>query len=91
MLTMILAQSEDGEGPFHYTEAEAAEIAKLAEIRVKADGGDRRAKAQIAKLQGQLNVLKRRARTGDARAARKAKALEESGLLTTSQTFAMDS
>lgn len=86
---MILAQSED-EGPFHYTEAEAAEIAKLAAIRIRADSGDRRAKAQIAKIAGKLNTLRRQARAGDARAARKARALEESGLLTTSQTFAMD-
>ena len=87
---MILAQSEDEGGPFRYTEAEAAEIAKLADIRVRADGGDRRAKVQIAKVQGQLAALKQRARRGDVKAARRARALEESGLLTWSQTFAME-
>ena len=85
---MILAESDE-EGPFRYTEAEAQTIAKLAETRVKADAGDRKAKAQIAALQRKVKALMGPARRGNARAARQLRVLQESGLLVSSQTFAM--
>jgi ATP-dependent protease HslVU (ClpYQ) ATPase subunit len=80
----------DDEGPLRYTEAEAAMLAKLADVRVRADGGDKKAKAQIKKVEKQLTKLQKRARKGDVRAARAALVLEESGLLVPSQTFAME-
>jgi hypothetical protein len=89
---MIFADSNDDEGPtpFRYTEAEAALVGRLADVRVRADGGDKRAKAQIAKLTRQLAALEAQARRGNVRAARAAQVLRESGLLVSSQTFAME-
>jgi hypothetical protein len=80
----------DDDAGFRYTDAEAAMIAKLAQVRIAADGGNRKAKAQIAKVGRQLAALKKLARKGSARAARAAQVLEESGLLNPSQTFAME-
>jgi hypothetical protein len=85
-----MALLADDDAGFRYTEAEAAMIAKLAEVRIAADGGNRKAKAQIAKVGRQLAALKKLARKGSARAARAAQVLEESGLLNPSQTFAME-
>ena len=85
---MFFSQPDDE--PFRYTEAEAAMIARLAEVKVAADGGNRRAKVQIAKVLKQLAALQKRARRGDKRAARAAQVLEESGILAPSQTFAME-
>jgi predicted transcriptional regulator len=65
-------------------------VARLADVRVRADGGDRRAKAQIAKVAKQVATLAKRAQRGDARAARSLQVLQESGLLVSSQTFAMN-
>jgi hypothetical protein len=76
--------------PLRYTEAEAALIGRLAQVRVAADSGNRMAKAKIKAMERQLAGLKRAAKRGNARAARAAKVLEESGLLVTSQVFAMD-
>jgi hypothetical protein len=89
---MLFADSNDDEGvqPFRYTEAEAALVARLADVRVRADSGDRRAKAQITKLTRQLVTLEARARRGNVQAARAAQVLRESGLLVSSQTFAME-
>jgi hypothetical protein len=86
---MFLNQGEENE-PFRYTEAEAAMIARIAEVKVAADSGDRKAKKQIAKVLKQLAALQKRARRGDKRAARAAQVLEESGILAPSQTFAME-
>lgn len=80
----------DDDAGFRYTEAEAAMIAKLAQVRIAADEGNRKAKAQIAKVGRQLAALKKLAKKGSARAARAAQVLEESGLLNPSQTFAME-
>jgi hypothetical protein len=86
---MIFADANDNEGGLiHYTEAEAAMIGRLALVRARADRGDRKAKAQIATLSRQLAALKRQAKR-NARAARAARVLEESGLLVSSQTFTM--
>jgi hypothetical protein len=85
---MLFAQPD--EESFRYTEAEAAMVAKLAQVRVAADGGNRKAKMQIAKLARQLAVLRAQARHGSARAARAVRVWEESGLLEPSQTFAME-
>ena len=85
---MIFAEADD-EG-FRYTEAEAAMIGRLAQVRARADGGNRKAKAQIAQVARQLATLTAQARRGNARAKRAAQVLRESGLLVTSQTFAME-
>lgn len=84
---MLLSDDDAG---FRYTGAEAAMIARLAEVKVAADSGNRRAKAQIAKVLRQLAALQKRAKRGDKRAARAAQVLEESGILAPSQTFAME-
>jgi hypothetical protein len=76
--------------PFRYTEAEAAQVARLAQVRVAADSGNRAAKQKIKTMERQLAALKRAAKQGNARAARAAKVLEESGLLVSSQIFAME-
>jgi hypothetical protein len=76
--------------PIRYTELEAALVNRLAQVRVRADAGDRRAKAQIAQMVRQLAVLTKQAKRGNARAARMAQVLQESGLLVSSQTFAME-
>lgn len=75
--------------PIRYTEAEAKKLAQLAQIRLRADGGDRKAKAQISQLARQLKTLQRQAVRGNTRAARQAQVLEESGLLAPSQTFTL--
>jgi hypothetical protein len=82
--------NQDENEPFRYTEAEAAMVARLAEVKVAADNGNRKAKAQIAKVLRQLAALQKLAKRGNARAARQAQVLEESGILAPSQTFAME-
>jgi septal ring factor EnvC (AmiA/AmiB activator) len=86
----MLALAMTDEPSFRYTEAEAAMLAALANTRVRADSGDRKAKKQIAKLSRQIVLLTRKSRRGDARAARQLRVLQESGLLEPSQVFAMD-
>jgi hypothetical protein len=76
--------------PFRYTDAEMAMLAKLAEVRVRADAGDRKAKRQIAKVERQVRTLERQAKRGNAKAARKLRVLDESGVLRSSQVFAME-
>jgi len=76
--------------PIRYTEAEAAMIGRLAQVRALADAGNRRAKAQIAQVARQLVALVKQAKRGNARAARAAQVLQESGLFVSSQSFAMD-
>lgn len=76
--------------PFRYTEAEAAFIGRLALVKASADAGNRKAKAKIAAVLRQLAVLQKQAKRGNARAARQAQVLEESGILAPSQTFAME-
>jgi hypothetical protein len=80
----------DTEGPFRFTEAEAKLVAALAQVRTRADAGDKRARAKIAKLERQVAALARRARKGDAKAARTVRMFTESGLLEPSQVFAME-
>jgi hypothetical protein len=75
--------------PFRYTQAEMNMLAALAEVRVSADAGNRRAKKQMKKLERQKVALERRARRGDTKAARKVRVLEESGLFQPSQTFTL--
>ena len=76
--------------PLRYTEKEAAMLARLAEVRVVADAGDRKAKRKMAQLRKQLATLHKRAKKGNAVAARAVLVIEESGLLEPSQTFEMD-
>jgi hypothetical protein len=76
--------------PIYYTEAEAAMIGRLAQVRARADAGDRRAKAQIAQVARRLAALTRQAKRGNAKAARAAQVLQESGLFVTSQSFQMN-
>lgn len=83
-------QFADNDEPFRYTEAEAIMVSKLAEVKVLADAGNRKAKAKIAAVLRQLAVLQKQAKRGNARAARQAQVLEESGILAPSQTFAME-
>lgn len=83
----MFSQSDE---PFRYTEAEAAFIGRLAMVKAAADAGNRKAKAKIAAVLRQLAALKKQAKRGNARAARQAQVLEESGILAPSQTFAMD-
>lgn len=73
-----------------YTQQEMELIAKLAVIRVRADSGDRKAKARMAALAREVKALEAAGRRGNAKAARKAEVLRESGLLVSSQTFAMN-
>ena len=86
----MLALAMTDEPDFRYTEVEAAMLARLADVRVRADSGDKKAKKQIAKLSRQITLLMRKARRGDARAARQMRVLQESGILEPSQVFAMD-
>jgi hypothetical protein len=76
--------------PFRYTDAEMAMLAKLAEVRVRADAGDKKAKRQIASVERQVRTLERQAKRGNAKAARKLRVLDESGVLRSSQVFAME-
>jgi hypothetical protein len=76
--------------PIRYTEPEAAMIGRLAQVRAAADAGNRRAKAQIAQLTRKLAALTAQAKRGNTRAARAAEVLRESGLLVSSQSFAME-
>jgi hypothetical protein len=76
--------------PIRYTETEAAMIGRLAQVRALADAGNRRAKAQIAQVARQMAAFQKQAKRGNAKAARAAQVLEESGLLVSSQTFAME-
>jgi hypothetical protein len=76
--------------PIRYTEAEAAMIGRLAQVRALADAGNKRAKAQIAQVARQLAAFAKQAKRGNVKAARAAQVLEESGLLVSSQTFAME-
>lgn len=87
---MIFAAATEEQGPFRYTEAEAVRVGYLAQVRVRADGGNRQAKAQIAGIARQLASLLKQARRGNAKAARAARVLQESGVLVTSQSFAME-
>ena len=80
----------DDDAPFRYTEAEAAFIGRLALVKASADAGNRKAKAKIAAVLRQLAALQKQAKRGNARAARQAQVLEESGILAPSQTFAME-
>jgi hypothetical protein len=73
-----------------YSQQEMLLIAKLATIRVRADSGDRKAKARMAALAREAARLEQLGRRGNAAAARKALVLRESGLLVSSQTFAME-
>lgn len=85
---MLFADNEDG--PIHYTEPEAAMIGRLAQVRARADAGNRQAKAQIAGVARRLAALTAQAKRGNAKAARAAAVLRESGLLVTSQSFSMN-
>lgn len=76
--------------PFRYTDAEMAMLAKLAEVRVRADTGDKKAKRQIANVERQVRTLERQAKRGNAKAARKLRVLDESGVLRSSRVFAME-
>lgn len=87
---MIFALANAELGPFRYTDAEMAMLARLALVKVDADAGDRKAKKQIAGVKRKLNTLRRQARRGNAKAARRVRVIEESGLLEPSQVFAME-
>ena len=65
-------------------------LASLAQIRVRADAGDKRAKKQVKKLTRQLAKLAKQAKRGNAAAARRYRVLNESGLFAPSQVFAMN-
>lgn len=73
-----------------YNEQEIALITKLVPVRLRADSGDRRARAKMASLERQVALLEKKGQRGNAAAARKALVLRESGLLVSSQTFKMD-
>jgi hypothetical protein len=85
---MIMGQRDEVE--FRLTEAEMAMLAAAANIRVRADGGDRKAKRQIATLTRKIAALGKRAKRGDARAQRAYMVWQSSGILQPSQTFTMD-
>jgi hypothetical protein len=87
---MITASLLGDSATFQYTEAEMAMLAKLAEVRVRADAGDKKAKKQIASVERQARTLERQAKRGNAKAARKLRVLDESGVLRSSQVFAME-
>jgi hypothetical protein len=77
------------EPDFRLTEDEMSMLAALAEVRASADTGDKKAKTQMTKLERQVVLLTKRARHGDAKAARRVRVLYESGILQSSQRFAM--
>ena len=73
-----------------YTDSEIALITKLVPVRLRADSGDRRARAKMSALERQVALLEKQGQRGNTAAARKALVLKESGLLVSSQTFKMD-
>lgn len=71
---------EEGLSP-PLTDKEKARIEKLALVEMRATQGDPQAQALIVKLNVALNDLARKARRGDAKAARTLSTLQESGLI----------
>jgi hypothetical protein len=75
--------------PLRYTEAEMRMLSAAAQVRVRADAGDKKAKKELKKLLRHVAALKKKAKRSPA-AARSYRVLTESGLLVPSQTFAMN-
>jgi hypothetical protein len=86
----MLSVSVSDEVTLRLTDAEMAMLASLAETRARADAGNARARKQMTALERKTTTLGKRAKRGDAKAARLLRVLNESGILQTSQTFAMN-
>ena len=74
---------------FTYSPQESAMLAEIASLRMKADGGDKSAKKQLALMARKVAKLKVRAHRGDKKAKRSLTVLRESGVFNEMQTFAL--
>ena len=70
-----------------FTPDEMTFIAKLAETKAKAEGGDRSAKRQYSKMPKTTATLKAKAKRGDPKAKRLLSVIDKSGLFNPSQTL----
>jgi len=70
-----------------FTPDEMTFIAKLAETKAKAEGGDRSAKRQYSKMPKTIATLKAKAKRGDPKAKRLLSVIDKSGLFNPSQTL----
>ena len=74
---------------FTFTEAEKQMLASAADLRMKADAGDKNAKKRLVAFTKNVAKLKAKAAKGDAASKRTLLVLRESGLFNKTQTFSL--
>jgi len=74
---------------FTFTDAEKQMLASAADLRIKADAGDKNAKKRLVAFTKNVAKLKAKAAKGDATSKRTLLVLRESGLFNKTQTFSL--
>jgi len=88
-LVVVQKITMSDEVTFQMSPKEMAMLADLAETRMRADAGDKKARRKMAEFAKKVRVLEKKARKGDAEARRTLLVLRESGALQPVQSITM--